>query len=88
MTRISFTDTNVSIAYVFSFDPFNNYSNIIFEEYMIITWSKLVKKEFKKVFKRKNKELRIFIDNLRLSIEESGLEFFNIEELMAITKKI
>ena len=85
MRKISFTDTNVSIAYVFLFDPFNNSSNIIFKEYDIITWSNLVKKEFEKIFKQKHDELIEFFTNLTILIEKSGLEFFSITNLINMT---
>ncbi|RAP51855.1 MAG: hypothetical protein BZ137_09575 [Methanosphaera sp. rholeuAM130] len=82
MREISFIDTNVSIAYVFSFDPFNDSSNIIFEEYDVITWSNLVKKEFKKVFKRKQKEIIDLFSFLFGFVEKSNMEFFNNHDLI------
>ena len=60
----SFVDTNVAIAYIFSIDPLNNKSMAVFREYDNIYWSKLVKKEYKKVFKNKRKILVKFYKDL------------------------
>lgn len=61
----SFVDTNVSIAYLFSIDPFNKKSISIFNNYNKILWSFHVKNKCQKVFKSKLKILKRFFYNLK-----------------------
>ena len=65
----SFVDTNVSIAFMFSIDPFNNKARSIFREYKHIFWSKCVKDESEKVFKNKQKLLIRFFKGLSNNLE-------------------
>ena len=77
----SFVDTNVSIAYIFSIDPLNNKSMAVFREYDNIYWSKLVKKEYKKVFKNKRKILVKFYKDLANDIKPDDFHDFKFNNL-------
>ena len=72
----SFVDTNVSIAYIFSIDPLNNKSMVVFSEYDNIYLSKLVKNECKKVFKNKRKILVKFYKDLANDLEPKNFHDF------------
>ena len=77
----SFVDTNVAIAYIFSIDPLNNKSMAVFREYDNIYWSKLVKKEYKKVFKNKRKILVKFYKDLANDIKPDDFHDFKFNNL-------
>lgn len=77
----SFADTNVSIAYVFSIDPLNNKSKAVFKEYDTIYWSKIVKTEFKKVFKNKRKILLKFYKELENNLKPEDFHDFQYRDL-------
>lgn len=77
----SFVDTNVSIAFIFSIDPLNNKSMAVFREYDNIYWSKLVKKEYKKVFKNKRKILVKFYKDLANDIKPDDFHDFKFNNL-------
>lgn len=76
-----FADTNVSIAYIFSIDPLNNKSMAIFREYDNIFWSKLVKRECKKVFKNKRKILVKFFKDLANDLKPDDFHDFKFMDL-------
>lgn len=77
----SFVDTNVSIAYIFSIDPLNNKSMVVFSEYDNIYLSKLVKSECKKVFKNKRKILVKFYKDLAIDLEPENFHDFKFNYL-------
>lgn len=77
----SFVDTNVSIAYIFSIDPLNNKSISVFGEYDDIYWSKLVKSEFKDVFKSKRKILVNFYKDLVNDLKPEDFLDFEFNDL-------
>lgn len=77
----SFVDTNVSIAYIFSIDPLNNKSMSVFGEYDDIYWSKLVKSEFKDVFKSKRKILVNFYKDLVNDLKPEDFLDFEFNDL-------
>lgn len=80
----AFTDTNVIISYLFLLEPFNNKSNNIFSEYETIFYSNLVKKEYERIFKKKQSFLSNFFQKLifhlnqedNLDFNERGLKYY------------
>ncbi len=77
----SFVDTNVSIAFMFSIDPFNNKAMSIFREYKHIFWSKCVKDESEKVFKNKQKLLIKFFKDLSNNLKPEDFQDFTYNDL-------
>ncbi|WP_407421016.1 hypothetical protein [Methanobrevibacter sp.] len=77
----SFVDTNVSISYMFSIDPLNNKSMVVFREYNNIYWSKLVKSECNTVFKSKRKILVKFYKDLANDLKPENFHNFEFSDL-------
>lgn len=82
----SFVDTNVSIAYTFRIDPFNNNSVNAFEDYDLIFWSNFVKEEFNKVFISKKDVLVRFYKKLLRDLKEDKNIKLTLKNLMKYVK--
>lgn len=77
----SFVDTNVSVAYVFRIDPFNNKSENVFKRYTSIFWSNLVKKELDDVFVYKKKVLVRFYKGLLKDLKDGKISNLTLANL-------
>ena len=84
---ISFVDTNVPIAYIFSLDPLNHKSLTVFKEYDKIYWSKLVKNEYENVFKDKKRSLIMFYNDLANCLKEENFHDFSLNDLRTYVMK-
>lgn len=81
----AFVDTNVPIAYTFLIDPFNYKSISVFKKYKNIYWSKCVKTEFNKLFRKKRTILIKFYKGLLLDLkkeESNTYSFANLKKYL------
>ena len=78
----SFIDTNVSISYVFLFEPHCKYAEYIFnEEYSKIYWSNNVCLEFEnRVIEKRNKLLN-FYNNLMVEVNNYNKMYYSLNQL-------
>ena len=74
------------LFHLFLLEPFNNKSNNIFSEYETIFYSNLVKKEYERIFKKKQSFLSNFFQKLIFHLNQEDNLDFNERDLKYYVK--